>query len=666
MNTQATIIELLKRIGGMLIAVALIGVGSAVFLTSLARADSPIYGRPGGDDSACIGIVNVDYRPGVAPLCAVKTLPRALSLAGSANTIIFDTGSQILTLPPTASSAGAGDISATAAVTLEVGKTDFPDPVTAGNPLTYTVRITNTGDMNATGVLLIDSLPQVGVVSVKSITTTHGTCDPPDIYNSISCPLGTLVVSDSAIVTIVVTPTAAGNISNIAVVRDAGFAVDLDTASTRVEGVTNLAVSKTDNPDPVYQGRPLTYTITITNGGPTAAADVALTDYLPAGTTFGSATPSQGSCGSGGIVTCTLGLMANNATATITLVVTPTAFGLITNTATITGGDIDPVLSNNTFTETTTVLPAADIGVNKSDNPDPVAAGAVLTYTFIVSNAGPAAATNVALVDSLPGAVGLTGTFTSSQGVCNISLGVFGCNLGDLAVSSTVTVTLRVTVTSVASGTIANTVAVTTTTADLNTANNTDTEITTIGGPATVFLPIILKDYMGPWASLQWVGQTEDRVREVDGGEVGANPFVADGRADGAFRATVNVGSQGSKTVTSVQLASSQGGAAAWDTLIGAGWVLGIFDGGLRLNNDDGTLNQLVTGQVIVTLYASDNAAGNRFPPDTYDYTMTVNFSDGSSVTAQARIPAPPSPPPPPPPTSCQPLATITVGNTPR
>ena len=252
----------------------------------------------------------------------------------------------------------------------------------------------------------MDPLPQVGIVSYKSAVPDQGTCGllASDV---ISCTLGTLNNSAMTTVTVVVTPTAAGTINNLAnvTVADPGVPAAFANELTRVEGVTNLAVSKTDDPDPVILGQPLTYTITVTNSGPSAAATVDLTDDLPAGATFGSVTPSQGSCSSGSVVTCALGLMGHNATATVRIVVTPTTIGLITNTVTVSGGDIDPNLSNNVFTETTTVIGLADIGVSKSDQPDPVAAGATLTYTLVVSNAGPATATNVTLVDTLPGEV---------------------------------------------------------------------------------------------------------------------------------------------------------------------------------------------------------------------------------------------------------------------
>jgi uncharacterized repeat protein (TIGR01451 family) len=122
-------------------------------------------------------------------------------------------------------------------------------------------------------------------------------------------------------------------------------------------GSADLALTKTDSPDPVTVGQNLTYTVTVTNKGPDVATGVTLTDTLPGGVTFVSASPVQGSCAeASGVVTCPLGTLANGATATVTIVVTPRAPGTITNTARVTGTPPDPDAANNTVTEGTTVI----------------------------------------------------------------------------------------------------------------------------------------------------------------------------------------------------------------------------------------------------------------------------------------------------------------------
>jgi uncharacterized repeat protein (TIGR01451 family) len=104
--------------------------------------------------------------------------------------------------------------------------------------------------------------------------------------------------------------------------------------------------------------KPLIYTITVANGGPSAATGVTVTDTLPAGVTFVSATPSQGSCTGTGTVSCNLGTLARAATATVNIGVKPTKTNrrmTITNRATVAGTEFDPNTANNTATAVTTI-----------------------------------------------------------------------------------------------------------------------------------------------------------------------------------------------------------------------------------------------------------------------------------------------------------------------
>jgi CSLREA domain-containing protein len=118
----------------------------------------------------------------------------------------------------------------------------------------------------------------------------------------------------------------------------------------------DLSITKVDSQDPVTQGNNFTYTITVANSGPQGATNVVMDDPLPAGVTFVSATPSQGSCTGTATVNCTLGTIASAANATVLITVTATQTGLQSNTATATATatESDPT-TPNTATETTQV-----------------------------------------------------------------------------------------------------------------------------------------------------------------------------------------------------------------------------------------------------------------------------------------------------------------------
>jgi uncharacterized repeat protein (TIGR01451 family) len=126
---------------------------------------------------------------------------------------------------------------------------------------------------------------------------------------------------------------------------------------TAAQQSADLSLTIADSPDPVATGGNLTYTITTRNNGPMAATGVTLTDTLPSGTTFISAT--NGCSASGNTVTCAIGNVASGATATTNIVVNVTATtGPITNTASVTANETDPDTANNSATATTALAPA--------------------------------------------------------------------------------------------------------------------------------------------------------------------------------------------------------------------------------------------------------------------------------------------------------------------
>jgi uncharacterized repeat protein (TIGR01451 family) len=246
----------------------------------------------------------------------------------------------------------------TAPPDLSVTKADSPDPVFVGQTLTYTVNVANaSGNADATGVTVTDSLP-AGTTFV-SASPSQGNCS--QATGTVTCNLGTLTSGSGATVTIRVTPTQAGSVVNTATVHgdqnDPNTSNNSATATTTVIAASDLAVTKTDAPDPAAVGNPVTYTLTATNNGPSPATGVTVTDTLPAGVTFNSATPSQGSCSqAAGVVNCNLGSLANHASATITIRVTPGQPGTIVNGATVSGNENDPDPSNNSATATTQVV----------------------------------------------------------------------------------------------------------------------------------------------------------------------------------------------------------------------------------------------------------------------------------------------------------------------
>ena len=361
---------------------------------------------------------------------------------------------------------------------LSVTKTDSPDPVLVGGTLTYTLTAHNSGPSSATGVTLTDTLP--AGVTYQSATPSQGSCSQAS--GTVTCNLGTWRTEDRPPSQIAVTPQSAGTITNNASVTaapaDPSSANNSASAQTTVNPVADLSVTKTDSPDPVLVGGTLTYSLTAHNNGPSGATGVTITDTLPAGVTYQSATPSQGSCGqASGVVTCNLGALANGGTATVAINVTPQNAGTITNTATVAGAQTDPVTPNNGASAQTTVNPVADLSVTKTDSPDPVLVGGTLTYTLSAHNNGPSGATGVTLTDTLPAGVTYQSA-TPSQGSCGQASGTVTCNLGTVANGGSATVQIAVTPQS--AGTITNTATVAGAQTDPVTPNNGASAQTTV------------------------------------------------------------------------------------------------------------------------------------------------------------------------------------------
>jgi uncharacterized repeat protein (TIGR01451 family) len=146
----------------------------------------------------------------------------------------------------------------------------------------------------------------------------------------------------------------------------------------------DVALSGTASPEPVATGSTLTYVLTAKNNGPDPAASAVLTQTLPAGTGFVSASSTVGTCttpavGASGNISCALGTLANGATATLTIKVTVTAAAgaSLSSAANVTSATSDPTPGNNAATLASTViaapvvpaLPAAGAGPSASQTP---------------------------------------------------------------------------------------------------------------------------------------------------------------------------------------------------------------------------------------------------------------------------------------------------------
>jgi len=209
-----------------------------------------------------------------------------------------------------------------------------PTQVTVGGTIMYTLMVSNSGPDEAPNVVVTDTLP-------AGVTFVSASPECSEAAGIVTCVLPSVAASATVNLAIDVTaPNTPGTLTN-SVTVDSGATDDPPGNNSDAFNTTvvepDLSILKVDNPDPVQVGSNLTYTVTVTNNGAGNATGVTMTDTLPPGVSFVSATPSQGSCTGTSTVTCNLGSLAASANATVTLVVTPTAAGTITNTVSVDG-----------------------------------------------------------------------------------------------------------------------------------------------------------------------------------------------------------------------------------------------------------------------------------------------------------------------------------------
>jgi uncharacterized repeat protein (TIGR01451 family) len=391
--------------------------------------------------------------------------------------------------PDPSNNAGSASLNAQPSADLQVAKTVSNATPNLGTDVTYTITLTNAGPDDASGVAVADQLP-AGVNFVSAVASQGSYDAATGVWT-----IGAVPNANAVTLAITATVSLPGNIMNTAAVS-ASDQFDPNPSNNSAGATVNgqsadLQVVKTvDNANPV-RGTTVTFTVTATNNGPSTATGVAITDALPPGLAFVSATPSQGVYANAtGIWTVgSLPATGPAATATLSIVATVNTDAGFTNTAAVSAADQpDPNPANNSSSVVVNPVASADIAVVKT-GPAAAVAGQPVVYTLAVTNNGPSDAASVSLDDPTPAGL----MFVSASAPC---AGGFPCMLGTLANGATTTITVTFAVPSGATGPIANTATVGSATSDPTPGNNTSTVSTPVDavadlaavktGPATV------------------------------------------------------------------------------------------------------------------------------------------------------------------------------------
>jgi len=382
-------------------------------------------------------------------------------------------------------------------VDLGVDVTASASTISLGGSVSFDFTINHLGPALGSGIMFTATLLDG---TLNSATPSVGTCGPPqpvpmspDVSFDCALPLNP---GETATVGVTATPTAAGTFMVTGGVRanetDPNTGNNMVTGSVTVSMVSaDLAVVLSDMPDPAAVGANVTYSVVVSNAGPSIATGVSLDITLPALFVFVSVMTTQGNCGPPSLlvflqVDCAMGTLGPGGSATVTAVVTPTVDGIFPMDADVTSGVPDPDLTNNFASETTTATPSADVSVTKTNSPDPVNPGGMLTSMIVVTNNGPSPASGVTVVDTLPFGALFSSAMTT-QGVCAGPAPAgfdVTCNLGAIPSGGMVTITVVTNIQGALTGTLTNSVTVTAAEPDPNPANNMASATTNIAAIA--------------------------------------------------------------------------------------------------------------------------------------------------------------------------------------
>jgi large repetitive protein len=306
---------------------------------------------------------------------------------------------------------------------LQITKQHLTGTFVAGGTADYQIDVHNAGESDAAGVQLTDPLPAGLGYAGFSSTDPNWSCSATGA--TVQCGyLGSLPAGTTSSLTLTVNLASdfTGPAVNTATVS-AGTADPVpgnnsSTDNSAVTEVADLSISKTSAGSAVA-GTGLGYSLAVHNAGPSdVAGPVTVTDPLPAGLSYTSATGTGWSCGydsTARTVSCTLaaGLAAGADAPAIALATTvnpDVGPSSLVNTGNVASGTTDDDLANNSDADPVTVTTSADLSLTKTlSSAAPVPAGTEASFDLVASNAGPSDADWVTVTDTLPSYLSLDG-----------------------------------------------------------------------------------------------------------------------------------------------------------------------------------------------------------------------------------------------------------------
>jgi uncharacterized repeat protein (TIGR01451 family) len=330
-------------------------------------------------------------------------------------------------------------------------KSASPSQVTVGQPVTFTLTLSNTTTSPITVTSLSDSLPSGFTFSSNGAGTlgVPTTSPAPGATGTISwtfSPAASVPASSSrTLIFTAAAPVVAGTFSNTASAVTSFATLNSNSVQVSV-GTPRLTMAKSASVTSAAPGSSIAYTITYGNDSPVNITGITISDTLPAGLTFVSSPTGTYNAGTR-VISWTIGSIASGDgpfTVTYTASVDspfPSAAAIpVVNSATITSNEASPA-SASASVYVSAPRPRLVIQKDNSAGATQIAAGASTTFTLSYANVGTAAATSVTLTDTIPAGF----TFVSATGGGTAAAGVVTWNLGSVAAGATGSVQVTLT-----------------------------------------------------------------------------------------------------------------------------------------------------------------------------------------------------------------------------
>jgi len=252
----------------------------------------------------------------------------------------------------------------------------------------------------------------------------------------------------------------------------------------------DLGMSVSDGLSSVAPGLSVTYSIVASNAGPGTPSGVSVTDTFPGiasctwtSSAAGGATGSAGS-GSGSISESLTLPPGSSMTYTATCDVDPSATGTLSDTANIASALNDPVSTNNSATDMTTLSPAADLWISKSASAPDIGSGGYIVYTLTAGSHGPSTASSISVEDPIPAGTSLV-SINAAAWTCQNNSGTVTCTRSGFAVDQQeqIQITLHM---PQAGGDVINDAAVSAATAEYAPGDETDSATVHVHAPPKI------------------------------------------------------------------------------------------------------------------------------------------------------------------------------------